>query len=163
MNIKYISAFSLFLVKSNISRKPLLRISDKYKPDPSDAAGTRSEQLRDSDGGPPHWGAMSDEHGGPWRAPGRWGVWGDRGRREGGVWQVWPGEEHWDPPSCGRPGSSWNRQGKQSLKRNIFETVMCPHLHISFVSIVLTDLCGIHVGFRRPKGHAGAHREEVCQ
>lgn len=29
-------------------------LPDKYKPDPSDAAGSRSEQLSDSDGWPAH-------------------------------------------------------------------------------------------------------------
>lgn len=37
----------------------------EYKPDSSDAAGARSEQLRDSDGWSAHGGVVPDEHGGP--------------------------------------------------------------------------------------------------
>lgn len=41
--------YAINLVVTSLSVLP-----DKYKPDPSDAAGARSEQLSDSDGWPAH-------------------------------------------------------------------------------------------------------------
>lgn len=41
--------FSIILVSTFVSVP-----ADKYKPDPSDAASSRSEQLSDSDGWPAH-------------------------------------------------------------------------------------------------------------
>lgn len=49
------------------SNNPVITFSvlpDKYKSDPRNAAGARSEQLGYSDGRPAHRGAVPDEHGG---------------------------------------------------------------------------------------------------
>lgn len=57
-------SYELGVMKYNLFVSLPFRL-DKYKPDPSDAAGARPEQLSDSDGRPAHRGPLSDEHGGP--------------------------------------------------------------------------------------------------
>lgn len=50
----YIKHFDELTVVINLVSTFLSVLSDKYKPDPSDAAGPRSEQLSYSDGWPAH-------------------------------------------------------------------------------------------------------------
>lgn len=64
-NVYDVSAIDLPLTSMCVCVSP-----DKYKPDPSHAAGSRPEQLCDSDGWPAHRGPVSDEHGCPRGAPG---------------------------------------------------------------------------------------------
>lgn len=102
----FFCCFSLFLLVP----------PDQYKPDPSHAAGPRPEQLCDPDGRPAHRGPVSNEHGGPGGAAGWRGVRGDCGGRQGRVQQVRPGQEHRDPPTCGRPGGARHWQGGKAVK-----------------------------------------------
>nr|XP_025034918.1 splicing factor U2AF 65 kDa subunit [Pelodiscus sinensis] len=71
-------------------------VRDEYKPDPSDAAGARADELAGADGRAPHRGAVPHEHGAARGAAGRRGVRGDRGGRAGRVQQVRGGQVHRD-------------------------------------------------------------------
>lgn len=137
--VVFLIQFSIGLVSTFVSVP-----ADKYKPDPSDAAGSRSEQLSDSDGWPAHWGPVSDEHGGPRGVAGWWRVWGDCRGRQGWVQQVWPGQEHWDTATCRWPGGPWDRQGSNCcikisnhLELDVMFSMSSFHVFLSFSSTLL--------------------------